>query len=262
MVDIIKNYINFIDNKNNVLKENNYELKSNKSSSIEECNNEAQINNKSYFFSGNDLNLKNYDCYIGNNKIPFTNNLEKISGYLYKTTDKSCNKSFKECLIDSQNAYFNDRKRNELIKLAKILAFKNHLVYNQNYDNLYSQYLSRINNGFEILEDNDLTQKKIINELVNINGLIKNKQLNDLNKREKYLREKDKIIAKYMEKLDNIKTKIENITIENNNYNEKIEYLKIFLTILFLLMIILLLYYIFKNSNKININKEINFDFE
>jgi hypothetical protein len=260
MVNIIKNYINFIDNKSNVLKENNYELKSKKSFSIEDCNNEAQKNKKSYFFSGNNLNFKKYDCYIGNKNIPFTNNLEKISGYLYKTTDKNCNKSFRDCLIDSQNQYFNNRKRDELIKLAKILSFKNHLVYNQNYDILYSKYKLRIDNGQEILEDNDLTQRSLINELIKINGNIKNQQLKDLNKGDKYLRQKEDIINKYRNNLDNIKTKIENITIENNNYNEKIEYLKIFLTILFLLMIILLLYYILKNTNKIN--NEFNFDFQ
>jgi hypothetical protein len=260
MVNLIKSYINIIDNKNKLLENSNYELKSTGTFSIEDCNNEAKNNNKKFFFSGNDLNLKNYDCYIGNKDIPFTKELNEINGYLYKTTDINCNKSFNECLIDSQNKYFDEKKNIELIKLAKTLAFKNHLVYNLNYDNLYSQYISRIDNGFEILEDNDLTQKNLINQLIRINGQIKNQQLKELNKEENYLRKKEDIINKYKENLDNIKTKIENKILENNNFGDKIQYLKIFLIILFLLMIILILYYILKNPQK-NINKEFNLEF-
>ena len=258
---IIKNYINFIDNsKKNTLNEYGY-VKSNGSFSIENCNREAQNNNKTYFFSGNELNLQNYDCYIGNKNIPFTTNLKKINGYLYKTTDKNCNKTFIECLMDSQSKYFDDNKYNELNKLAKVLAFKNHLVYNQNYHNLYSKYKSRINNGQEILEDNDLTQKKLINELIKINGQIKNQQLKDINKGDKYLRKKEEIRNKYIENIDSIKAKIENKILENNNYNEKISYLKIISSILFLLMIFLILYYIFNNSKNKNIINNFNLEF-
>lgn len=260
MVNTIKSYINIIDNsKINKLDKNDYEKLTEKFS-IENCNKEAKEKNKKFFFSGNNLDLNDYDCYIGNNDIPFTTELNKIDGYLYKITDDTCNKSFSECLIDSQTKYFNEKKNNELRKLAKTLAFKNHLVYNLNYDNLYSKYISRIDAGFETLQDGDLIKKNIINQLIKINEDIKKQQIKDLNKGDEYEENKNKIIEKYKENLDDIKTKIDNLTIETKNQDDKVGYLKIISSIIFLLMIILIFYYIFNNSKNKNIINKFNFE--
>jgi hypothetical protein len=182
MVNTIKSYINIIDN-NEILE--NYEKLTEKFS-IEDCNHEAKLKNKKFFFSGNDLSLNNYDCYIGNKDIPFTTSLNKIDGYLYKITDNTCQKSFSECLKDSQKDYFEEKRKKELIKLAKTLAFKNHLVYNLNYNNLYNKYIKRIDEGFYILQDQDLLKKNIIYQLIKINEDIKKQQIKDLNKGEEY----------------------------------------------------------------------------
>jgi hypothetical protein len=253
-------YINLIDNI-----PSGYDNKQTKS--IKDCNKQANDNNKKYFISGNDITKTDYACYIGDTNVPFTTEPTTNPKYLYKTASNCNDNNFPTCLNDAQNTYFKDIKNEELIQMARILAYKNSMIYKQDYNTLLQKYMNKINrktdffDGKDILDDTEIENKSLVDRLFLINSIIKKRQLDELALSSTKENEKNKVSKEYTTNLDNIKSQIENEIINTNKNVKIIQYLKIITIISFILMIILILYYIIKNpKNKINnLNNIINF---
>jgi hypothetical protein len=234
--------------------------------SIKDCNNEAKKNRKKYFVSGNDITKTNYACHIGDSDVPFTTEPSTNSQFLYKTANSCNTNNFPACLNNERNNYFKDIKKNELIKMAKILAYKNSITYNQDYDKLLTKYMEKIDNrtnfftGTDILDDFSLEQLSLYQRLFLTNDLIRQRQTSEINLGIKQKEEKENIKNEYISNLDNIKSKIEKETVNSNRYIKIIQYLKLIAIVSLILMIILILYYIIKNpKNKVNNLNIINF---